>query len=168
MNAQKFGSFIATLRKEKNMTQAELGQILHITDKAVSKWERGIGLPDINMIEPLAEALGVSVLEIMKSEKIETRPVSDSEASEAIINTFDMVNEQRKQEQKTIQKIIITVLVVTVGVLLGDNFATPDILMFSAFVFLPLACLIGGISLLIYGFIRKRKRLPIRRLPEQD
>ena len=67
MDAKKFGTFIATLRKENNMTQVELAQKLQVTDKAVSKWERGLGFPDINTIEPLADALGVSVLEIMLS-----------------------------------------------------------------------------------------------------
>ena len=61
MDAKKFGTFIATLRKENNMTQVELTQKLQVTDKAVSKWERGLGFPDINTIEPLADALGVSV-----------------------------------------------------------------------------------------------------------
>ena len=70
MDAKKFGMFIATLRKEKNMTQVDLAKKLQVTDKAVSKWERGLGFPDINSIEPLADALGVSVLEIMRSERI--------------------------------------------------------------------------------------------------
>ena len=61
MDAKKFCTFIATLRKENNMTQVELAQKLQVTDKAVSKWERGLGFPDINTIEPLADALGVSV-----------------------------------------------------------------------------------------------------------
>ncbi len=66
---QKFGSFIASLRKEKGWTQLELANKLNVTDKAVSKWERGIGFPDLKMIEPLAEALDVSITEIMHAEK---------------------------------------------------------------------------------------------------
>jgi len=71
MDAEKFGAFIAEARKEKNMTQAELAEKLQVTDKAVSRWERGVGFPDINSLEALAEALGLSVLELMRSEKIE-------------------------------------------------------------------------------------------------
>ena len=70
MDSQKFGAFISELRKKRGWTQLELAQKLNVTDKAVSKWERGAGFPDIKLIEPLADALGVSVLEIMKSEKI--------------------------------------------------------------------------------------------------
>ena len=67
---KKFGAFIAAMRKEKNMTQMDLARKLQVTDKAVSKWERGLGFPDINTIEPLADALGLSVLEVMRSERI--------------------------------------------------------------------------------------------------
>lgn len=70
MDAKKFGAFIAAVRKEQGMTQAELAGMLNVTDKAVSRWERGLGFPDINSIEPLADALGLSVLELMRSEKL--------------------------------------------------------------------------------------------------
>ena len=63
MDAKEFGAFLAQVRRERNMTQAELAQQLHVTDKAVSRWERGIGLPDINTLEPLADVLGHSSIE---------------------------------------------------------------------------------------------------------
>lgn len=50
MDNQKFGRFIRDLRKKANMTQKELGEKLNVTDKAVSKWERGLGFPDISII----------------------------------------------------------------------------------------------------------------------
>ena len=56
MDSQKFGAFISELRKERGWTQLELAQKLNVTDKAVSKWERGAGFPDIKLIEPLADA----------------------------------------------------------------------------------------------------------------
>ena len=99
MDAKKIGTFIATLRKENNMTQVELAQKLQVTDKAVSKWERGLGFPDINTIKPLADALGVSVLEIMRSERIAET------ASAALTDTFEFVKLQRKAERKSIFKI---------------------------------------------------------------
>lgn len=54
------------------MTQADLAQKLNVTVQAVSKWERGKGLPDINTIEPLAKELNVSVLEIMKATRMDS------------------------------------------------------------------------------------------------
>ena len=57
MDAHKFGAFVARRRKERNMTQADLASKIQVTDKAVSRWERGLGFPDINIIEPLADAL---------------------------------------------------------------------------------------------------------------
>ena len=71
MEAKKFGQFIAGIRKEKKMTQAELAGKIHVTDKAISRWERGLGFPDIQTLEPLAQALGISVLELMRSERQE-------------------------------------------------------------------------------------------------
>ena len=66
MEAKELGAFIAGIRKEKQITQAELAKRLHVTDKAVSRWERGVGYPDINTLEPLADALGVTLTELMK------------------------------------------------------------------------------------------------------
>lgn len=51
------------------MTQVELAEKIHVTDKAISRWERGLGFPDIQTLEPLAQVLGISVLELMRSEK---------------------------------------------------------------------------------------------------
>ncbi len=53
VEAKEFGQFIAGIRKEKKMTQAELAEQIHVTDKAVSRWERGLGFPDIQTLEPL-------------------------------------------------------------------------------------------------------------------
>lgn len=69
MDNQRIGTFIRELRKEKGMTQKDLAEHLHITDRAVSKWERGICAPDIALLEPLAELLGVTVGELLLGER---------------------------------------------------------------------------------------------------
>ena len=69
MDEQKIASFICSLRKEKGMTQKELAEQLNITDKAVSKWERGLSYPDVTLIMKLAEVLGVTATELLKGEK---------------------------------------------------------------------------------------------------
>lgn len=68
MDAQKIGRFICKSRKKLNMTQCQLANKLHITDKAVSKWERGISLPDIAILIPLAEILNISLYDLLKGE----------------------------------------------------------------------------------------------------
>lgn len=69
MQNKKIGQFIFEQRKSKNMTQKELAEKLNITDKAVSKWERGLSCPDILLLTPLAEILGVTVSELLNGEK---------------------------------------------------------------------------------------------------
>ena len=59
LNKIAFGGFLAQLRREKGMTQKELAACLYVSDKAVSKWERGLSVPDISLLVPLAEQLNV-------------------------------------------------------------------------------------------------------------
>ena len=68
MDRTKTGALIAAARKEQNMTQKELAAALHVSDRAVSKWERGAGFPDISLLEPLADALGLGVLDLLRGE----------------------------------------------------------------------------------------------------
>ena len=70
------GPAIKRLREERGMTQSELGERIGVGDKAVSKWETGRGLPDISLIQPLAETLGVSVIELMNGDRIRNQNVS--------------------------------------------------------------------------------------------
>lgn len=65
MDQQKIASFISERRKTQNMTQKELADKLNVTDKAISKWERGQGYPDISLIVPLAQALGVTANDLL-------------------------------------------------------------------------------------------------------
>ena len=68
MDAQKTGMLISIKRKNMNMTQGELAKKLHITDKAVSKWERGLSFPDISLLIPLSEILNISLYDLLKGE----------------------------------------------------------------------------------------------------
>lgn len=69
MDAIKTGALIAQARKDKELTQGELAQALHVSTQAVSKWERGLNFPDIALLEPLAEALGLTVTELLSGER---------------------------------------------------------------------------------------------------
>ena len=70
MNQIKIGEFISSMRREKNLTQAALAEMLGITDRAVSKWERGKGLPDASLMLDLCDILGITVNELLCGEKI--------------------------------------------------------------------------------------------------
>ncbi len=70
MNNYVTGKIIKELRENQNLTQSELGSIIGVSDKTISKWETGKGLPDISLIEPLSRALKVSVIELMNGEYI--------------------------------------------------------------------------------------------------
>ncbi len=69
MNNEKMGNFIFEMRRSQNLTQKELAAKLEITDKAISKWERGISCPDISLLIPLARILGVTTSELLNGEK---------------------------------------------------------------------------------------------------
>ena len=73
MNQEKIGNFIRSLRKEKNLTQKELADKLNITDRAISRWERGIGCPDISLLEELSKILDITILELLKGEHLEEK-----------------------------------------------------------------------------------------------
>lgn len=85
MNLEKIGKFIASSRKKQNLTQEQLAEQLGITKNAVSKWERGLCLMDMSLLEPLSKILKVTVNEILAGEKIERNDLPQK-ADENIIN----------------------------------------------------------------------------------
>lgn len=73
MNQYVTGAVIRRLREDRRMTQVELAERIHVSGKAVSKWETGRGYPDITLLEPLAGALGISVIELLSGEDVRNR-----------------------------------------------------------------------------------------------
>ena len=76
MNAYVTGTTIRNLRESRNMTQAELGERIGVSSKTISKWETGKGLPDISLLSPLAQALGISLIELMNGAPIQNKNIS--------------------------------------------------------------------------------------------
>lgn len=66
---EKFGLFVTELRKEKNLTQKDLAEKLYVSDKTVSKWERGLSMPNVVLLIPIADILDVTVTELLRGEK---------------------------------------------------------------------------------------------------
>lgn len=87
IDKQKFGAFIAELRKEKGYTQKDVAQKLFISDKAVSKWETAASIPDTALLVPLADLLGLSVTELLMCERVEKKNAMDTETVESLIKT---------------------------------------------------------------------------------
>lgn len=76
MNAYVTGTTIRNLRESRNMTQVELGERIGVSSKTISKWETGKGLPDISLLSPLAQALGISLIELMNGAPIQNKNIS--------------------------------------------------------------------------------------------
>ena len=109
----KTGEFIALKRKEKNLTQQELADKLNISNKTVSKWETGNGLPELSLMMPLCEVLGITVNELLSGESIGGEKYKEK-AEENFINIL---------EEKTKNKRRIILTAIGVGVILLCNFA---------------------------------------------
>ena len=109
MNYDKIGEFIASKRKEKNMTQSDLAKKLGVTDKAVSKWERGLGCPDVSILELLSKELDVSILELLKGREIENEVIKVTEADDYIKESFTVSKEMTK---KKISKILFYLIII--------------------------------------------------------
>ena len=92
MNYEKTGKLIQELRKEKGLTQMSLAEKLGVTDRAVSKWERGKSFPDVSMLRPLAEALGISVCELLDGRRRSPDKVKQLPAGTAAMTVEDADN----------------------------------------------------------------------------
>ena len=105
IDKQKFGAFVSELRKEKGYTQKELAQRLFISDKAISKWETAVSIPDTALLIPLADLLGVSVTELLMCERIKDSCPLDAGQVEGIVKTaisYSGENMTRAYQNKSI------------------------------------------------------------------
>ena len=93
MDQIRIGKFIATQRKQKELTQEQLAEKLGITKNAISKWERGLCLMDMSLLKPLSEILGVSINEILAGELIENKDIAQK-SEENLIKLSELVNLQ--------------------------------------------------------------------------
>ncbi len=95
IDKKKFGAFVSELRREKGYTQKELAEKLFISDKAISKWETGVSIPDTSMLIPLAELLGVTVTELLMGERMEQNAAMDAEQVEDVVKTALTYSEEK-------------------------------------------------------------------------
>ena len=110
MNQEKIGKFILKLRKEKNMTQQELADKIGVTDRAISKWENGRGMPDLSLMKPLCEELGITINELISGEKLDKKEYKEK-SEENIINTISY-SDNKIKKTKTLFKAIVSILII--------------------------------------------------------
>ena len=118
MNQIKIGEFISLQRKKNNLTQAALAEKLGITDRAVSKWERGKGLPDVSLMLDLCDIFGITVNELLSGEKIDME--NSNQKNEQLL--LDMAKEL-EQKNKTVWHSMWVIMIASMTALLTGVFA---------------------------------------------
>ena len=112
MNQILIGKYIQQKRKEKGYTQQELADILHVSNKAVSKWETGVNMPEISLLEPLSEILGISVSELLNGKDFdESSGDTVKQCNHLLIDYFETV--------KTKYRNVIVILTLFIGIMVG-------------------------------------------------
>ena len=120
MNKERLGAFIGERRRELGLTQKDLAGRLHVTDKAVSKWERGLSYPDVTLLEPLAGALGLNMEELMACRRQERRkeetPMKEQETVRGLLDiSRDTVRRERRRSWQRLGAVLV-LLAVTAAV----------------------------------------------------
>ena len=112
MDQIKIGKFIAQMRKEQLLTQRQLADKVGISDKTVSKWETGRGLPEVSLMVPLCDILKISVNELLSGERL-----TDSDYKKrAEENMMDLVREREESRKKIMLAVIVCALTILSGV----------------------------------------------------
>jgi len=163
MNSKKIGEYISTLRKKNYLTQMELADQLGVTDKAVSKWERGAGYPDISLLQPLSEALGISINELLEGEdkeKISPEKEEDKtdkediEVTNALAYADKIIKMKEHKKGKLASAILAISLFVAIFVCVIVNIAVDHRLSWSYIVIS--SCVLGGCLLIPPLLINKK------------
>ena len=120
----RIGSFIADMRKAQGMTQRSLADLLCVSDKTISKWERGRGLPEVSLMLPLCDALGIGVNELLSGERI----AESDYRRKAEENMMDLIKESEENRRHMVLSIIcgiITVIAVCALIVIVSYIAMP-------------------------------------------
>ena len=119
MDQIKIGQFIKTCRKEENLTQREVAEKLNISEKTVSKWETGNGLPEVSLMLPLCELLKISVNELLSGERLDEKRYFEK----AEQNIISLMDEKAQAKKKLIIAVLVAVITFAAGltiILLAD------------------------------------------------
>ena len=106
MNQEKIGKFIASCRKQKNITQQELAEKLGVSDRTIGNWENGRNMPDLSLFKPLCKELDISLNDFLSGEKV-SKGEYQERLEENIINTIDYTSKKIKDRNHLIGLILI-------------------------------------------------------------
>lgn len=159
----QFGEFLSQQRRARGMTQKELAEKLFVSDKAVSKWERGLSLPDISLLIPLAELLGTTVTELLEGKTLEEPKIPDSDQLESLIKkavSFSELSPEQLQKQRNTHLLTFLgcagVVLLELAMLLLSGLSY-DVL-YSNNVFLMVLMPLG---FALYFWVFAKERLPV-------
>ncbi len=160
IDKEKFGAFVAQLRKEQGLTQKELAERLFLSDKAVSKWERGLSMPDIEVLTPLAELLHVSVAELLQGERMPPKEAVAPEQVEELLQNAISLSESPslpgwKQPKRWLTLLLTWLIVAVEWSVLSALKHDPQVMSSEMGVFLLLSFIFG-----LYFFFIVQERLP--------
>ena len=131
MNLIKIGQYIAGKRKDLGLTQRELAEKLGMSDKSVSKWERGVCLPDVSLYEELCETLGIGLNEFLAGEDIsEEKIIPQSEENILVVATDSKIKQKKLKRTVTALCIFLALAIAAIGIILlcshrSQNYITP-------------------------------------------
>ncbi|MBS6887276.1 MAG: helix-turn-helix transcriptional regulator [Clostridium sp.] len=152
---KKIGVFIADARKKKKLTQAELGEHLNVTDKAVSKWECGKCLPDSSLFEDISKVVDVSMSELLKGEYIEEENV-EVESNKTINSLLSEIKKLKRNESLigALCAILISFITAIYSLIWQPGEKAYE-QFFSGFIeAISAGCLIIGIILIFYTWVK--------------
>lgn len=152
MNQEKIGKFIAECRKNKKLTQEKLAEQLGISNRAVSKWERGLNLPDASLMLELAKILNISVNELLSGEIIKEKEYMNK-AEENLIELKEIIEKSNKR-CLILEIVLITISVLAFVVMIYTSSIINNT--FAKAILITIGCLILAVSI-IFSFIIEKE-----------
>lgn len=149
IDREKFGEFLAELRKEKGIKQKELAEKLYVSDKAVSKWETGHSIPDVSLLVPLAEILGVTVTELLECKKMDAPESMDASRADDLVKTVIELSEEERSRKRKENMLIYLICVFVACVEMYCFYRLSEIWDFFLVPLLPVV----GLSILFGAYI---------------
>ena len=144
MDQEKIGQFIACLRREMGLTQRELAEKLCVSDKTISKWECGKGLPEVSLMLPLCEVLGITVNELLSGERLE----SEDYKARAEENMTALLRERTENKRKLLLEFVVILITMlsSVTIILLSGLLALDTPLRILLIVIALVVMVGGIA----------------------